>query len=295
MPARWSRTGTAAAIFAAPRASLHAAACCACIPVPGRTRRGEHLGTIPGIVPSLIGEMRGCHFADRCPHAIDACRQSAVPLETRPVGRGSCAAFAMRRSPRRLASSDRGRVMSLAATVAAQRRPGAAAGSARVSRTFQVSAGMLRAKRTLRAVDGVDLAVARGEVLALVGESGCGKTTLARMLLGLLPPTAGEIRIDGRPSRALGRREIARRDPAGVPGPLFLAQPAQAVGSIIALPLRRAAASARPTTWRAKVERHDGARGAGPPRSTTTTRASSPAASASASPSRARWSIGPRS
>src|SRR5262245_27817678 len=78
-----------------------------------------------------------------------------------------------------------------------------------VSRTFQISSGVLRAKRTLRAVDDVSLSVRPREVLALVGESGCGKTTLARMLLGLLPPSSGEIRIDGRPAGALGRREIA--------------------------------------------------------------------------------------
>ena len=42
-----------------------------------------------------------------------------------------------------------------------------------------------------RAVDGVDLDIRRGEIVALVGESGCGKTTLARSLLGLVPPTGG--------------------------------------------------------------------------------------------------------
>ena len=50
----------------------------------------------------------------------------------------------------------------------------------------------------VRAVDGVDLTVQRGEALGLVGESGCGKSTLCRALVGLVRPTAGEIRFEGR-------------------------------------------------------------------------------------------------
>ena len=54
-----------------------------------------------------------------------------------------------------------------------------------VTKTFQISAGAFRRKRDLHAVNGVNLSVNRGDVVALVGESGCGKTTLAKMLLGL--------------------------------------------------------------------------------------------------------------
>ncbi len=54
-----------------------------CIPQPGKTERGSPLGTIPGIVPSLIGDVKGCAFRTRCPHAVDACRE-AIPERGEP-------------------------------------------------------------------------------------------------------------------------------------------------------------------------------------------------------------------
>ena len=74
---------------------------------------------------------------------------------------------------------------------------------------FPIRQGVL--KRTVghvRAVDGVDLRIRRGQILALVGESGCGKTTLGRAVLRLVEPTAGQVHFDGRELTGLGRRDM---------------------------------------------------------------------------------------
>jgi peptide/nickel transport system ATP-binding protein len=68
-----------------------------------------------------------------------------------------------------------------------------------LSRHFTMRTGWFGARKVLRAVDGVSFTVQAGRTLGLVGESGCGKTTTARLALGLMPPTGGVVRFDGAP------------------------------------------------------------------------------------------------
>ena len=57
-----------------------------CIPIPGKTERGAHLGAIPGIVPSLIGDVEGCSFSERCRYASDACTLGSFELKVISAG-----------------------------------------------------------------------------------------------------------------------------------------------------------------------------------------------------------------
>jgi oligopeptide transport system ATP-binding protein len=81
---------------------------------------------------------------------------------------------------------------------------------------FEIGNGLAfwKPKRAVRAVDGVSFSVQRGETYALVGESGCGKSTTGRMVLRLLQPSAGDVRFEGRSIYELDRHELRtlRRD-----------------------------------------------------------------------------------
>ncbi|MDE2291165.1 MAG: ABC transporter ATP-binding protein, partial [Elusimicrobia bacterium] len=95
-------------------------------------------------------------------------------------------------------------------------------------------------KRLVKAVDGVSFTVARGDTFGIVGESGCGKTTLGRTLLKLERPTAGSVRFEGEDVFSLGRAALRRlrRDLQVVfQDPFSSLDPRMTVGDIIEEPL----------------------------------------------------------
>ncbi len=104
-------------------------------------------------------------------------------------------------------------------------------------KSFTVGGSGFRRRARLHAVDGVELDVAVGETVGLVGESGCGKSTVARLALRLIEPDSGEIRFEDKDLRALGRSELRamrRRMQIVFQDPFASLNPRMTVGETIA-------------------------------------------------------------
>jgi oligopeptide transport system ATP-binding protein len=112
-----------------------------------------------------------------------------------------------------------------------------------LTKHFPVMRGMIIQRKigAVRAVDGISFTIERGETLGLVGESGCGKTTAGRTLLGLYPATAGSVRIDGHnicSARGKEMLAIRRKTQMIFQDPYASLNPRWTVNSIIGEPLR---------------------------------------------------------
>jgi peptide/nickel transport system ATP-binding protein len=110
--------------------------------------------------------------------------------------------------------------------------------TANLTKTYSVSAGLFKGRRSLKAVNGVNLTVDKGAVLGLVGESGCGKSTVAKLILRLEEQTGGRITFDGQDISKIDRKALARRIQPVFQDPYASLNPRKSISSIISLPLR---------------------------------------------------------
>ena len=239
--ARMAEQGSAENVFARP---LHPYTAGLLRSVPRLDKpRGRRLETIEGLPPNLLDPLAGCRFAPRCPARLDACVAAPPPLaqvephhysacirakemaQVGPTGLGLQSANPQAPAPKAL---DKSKPLL----------------EVRELRTyFEVSAGLGLLKReqtVVRAVDGLSFEVFRGETVGLVGESGCGKTTVGRTLLRLEEATSGQLVFGGEDvTHAHGNalKRYRRQIQVIFQDPYSSLNPRMTVGDIIAEPM----------------------------------------------------------
>ena len=240
--ARMAEQGAAADVFAKP---LHPYTAGLLRSVPRLDQpRGLKLETIDGLPPNLLDAQPGCRFAPRCPAQQPACTQAPPPLiEAEPHHYSACvrAQELARVGPAGLGLQSANPQLPAAKQLDLS-QPVLRAHELRTY--FEVGAGMQmfsRQRLQVRAVDGLSFEVFRGETLGLVGESGCGKTTVGRTLLRLEQATSGEFVFEGaNVTHAQGQQLKAYRRKIQVifQDPYSSLNPRMTIGEIIAEPMR---------------------------------------------------------
>jgi peptide/nickel transport system ATP-binding protein len=233
--------GTAEQIFHRPR-HPYTLGLLRSVPRLDKPRAGK-LATIEGLPPNLLAPPSACRFADRCVAVEQRCREIEPPLAS--MGPGHYAACLRSDEIERKGPAALG-----LAGESGKLRPPKALDRSRplleVSdlKTFFEVGGGLRlwggTKGTVRAVDEVSFVVYQGETLGLVGESGCGKTTVGRAILRLEEPTDGSIRFRNQDLRRLSGPEtkrMRREIQVIFQDPFSSLNPRMTIGQIIAEPM----------------------------------------------------------
>ncbi|WP_434517130.1 dipeptide ABC transporter ATP-binding protein [Dechloromonas sp. ARDL1] len=197
--------------------------------LPDISRRGQRLTTIPGQVPSLAAMPAGCRFAARCQHAMPLCREQSPAWRDEQAHVVRCHWLEVAADV-----ADGGHEISDLSVPGG--REFLQIDDLKVH--FPIRKGLLqRTVGHVKAVDGVSLGIAPGRTLALVGESGCGKTTVGKALLQLISPAGGSVRLGGQQLVGLkgGRLRAARRHMQMIfQDPFASLNPRLRVGEIIA-------------------------------------------------------------
>lgn len=176
--------------------------------LPNKQKRDQALTVIQGSVPSLAQQFVGCRFADRCNQALPRCH------DTIPQWHSAGDDHQVRCHLYDAAVSNQ--TLSIHTPPQAESRPTAPSANHTVLLQvddlkvyFPIRKGLF--KRTvghIKAVDGVSLKIAAGKTLALVGESGCGKTTIGKSILQLIKPTHGSVRFEDQELVTLKRHQL---------------------------------------------------------------------------------------
>lgn len=179
--------------------------------LPVKKKRGERLEIIRGNVPSLNKPFTGCRFANRCDEAWDRCEQVVPQWIALETGGVRCHLA----SPRDAATRP---IESKAAVKRKEIEPLVPLKNETLLKIsdlkvhFPIQKGLF--KRTVayvKAVDGVSLAIDAGKTVALVGESGCGKTTTGKAILQLIRPRSGSIFFDGVDLTQLAGEDLRKK------------------------------------------------------------------------------------
>jgi peptide/nickel transport system ATP-binding protein len=175
----------------------------------------ERLYSIPGAPPDLVNPPKGCRFAPRCRYAADRCRAEDPALAGETSAHTYACFFPVGAREKTVA----GKLVVVEATEqeAAPLAELTTAGDVVLSaknlvKDFPLTRGAVLQRKvgTVSAVADVSFDIRKGETLGLVGESGCGKTTVGRMLVGLEKPTSGVIRFGGKDLAKSSGREYRR-------------------------------------------------------------------------------------